>query len=84
MAVDTRYVALGTPLWLDSVDPDGEPLQRLMVAQDVGSAIKGVVRGDFFWGAGEPALAKAGRMKSGGTYYLLLPRPADAPQGAAQ
>lgn len=76
MAVDTRYVALGTPLWLDSVDPDGEPLQRLMVAQDVGSAIKGVVRGDFFWGAGEPALAKAGRMKSGGTYYLLLPRPA--------
>jgi membrane-bound lytic murein transglycosylase A len=74
MAVDTRYVPLGTPLWLDSVDPDGEPLQRLMVAQDVGSAIKGVVRGDFYWGAGEPALAKAGRMKSNGTYYLLLPR----------
>jgi membrane-bound lytic murein transglycosylase A len=74
MAIDTRYVTLGTPLWLDSVDPDGEPLQRLMVAQDTGSAIKGVVRGDFYWGAGEPALAKAGRMKSSGTYYLLLPR----------
>lgn len=73
MAVDTRFIPLGVPLWLDSHDPDGIPLQRLMVAQDVGSAIKGVVRGDFFWGAGEPALAKAGRMKSTGRYYILLP-----------
>lgn len=74
LAVDTRYVPLGLPIWLDSVDPDGLPLQRLMMAQDVGSAIKGVVRGDFFWGPGEPALAKAGRMKSSGRWYLLLPK----------
>lgn len=74
MAVDTRYVPLGVPLWLDSVDPDGEPLERLMVAQDIGSAIKGVVRGDFFWGPGEPALEKAGRMKSQGRWYVLLPK----------
>lgn len=74
IAVDTRYVPLGVPLWLDSVDPDGVPLHRLMVAQDVGSAIKGVVRGDFFWGPGEPALAKAGRMKSPGRWFLLLPK----------
>lgn len=74
LAVDTRYVPLGLPLWLDSVDPDGEPLRRLMLAQDVGSAIKGVVRGDFFWGPGEPALEKAGRMKSPGRWYLLLPK----------
>jgi membrane-bound lytic murein transglycosylase A len=74
VAVDTRYVPLGIPLWLDSVDPDGLPLDRLVVAQDIGSAIKGVVRGDFFWGSGEAALAKAGRMKSAGRWYLLLPR----------
>ncbi|SOD92298.1 murein transglycosylase A [Caenispirillum bisanense] len=76
MAVDTRFVPLGAPLWLDAVDPDGRPLQRLMVAQDVGSAIKGQVRGDFFWGTGEAALAQAGRMKSPGRYYVLLPRAA--------
>lgn len=74
LAVDTRYVPLGVPLWLSTRDPDGGPLQRLMVAQDVGSAIKGAVRGDFFWGYGEPALAQAGRMKSRGRWYLLLPR----------
>jgi len=74
LAVDPRYVPLGVPLWLSSVDPDMLPLARLMVAQDVGSAIKGVVRGDFFWGSGESALEKAGRMKSPGSYYLLLPR----------
>lgn len=74
IAVDTRTLPLGVPLWLDSVDPDGAPLERLMVAQDIGSAIKGVVRGDFFWGPGEAALAMAGRMKSPGEWYVLLPR----------
>lgn len=74
IAVDPRYVPLTVPLWLDTVDPDNAPLRRLMVAQDVGSAIKGPVRGDFFWGFGEEALAEAGRMKSAGTWYLLLPR----------
>jgi len=73
LAVDTRYLPLGVPVWLDSVDPDGQPLQRLMVAQDVGAAIKGVVRGDFFWGPGEAALAEAGRMKSPGRWFVLLP-----------
>lgn len=74
MAVDPRFIAYGTPLWLDTVDPDGRPLQRLMVAQDTGSAIRGQVRGDFFWGTGEAALEHAGRMKSNGRYYLLLPK----------
>ena len=45
-----------------------------MVAQDTGSAIKGPIRGDFFWGYGQDALAEAGRMKSRGNYYLLLPK----------
>ncbi len=73
LAVDPAVVPLGAPVWLDSVDPDGKPLTRLMVAQDIGSAIKGAVRGDFFWGSGEPALAKAGRMKSPGRYFVLIP-----------
>ena len=77
MAVDTRFIPLGMPLWLDTVRPGGskEPMQRLMVAQDKGGAIKGVVRGDFFWGYGDDALAQAGRMKSSGRYFLLLPNP---------
>lgn len=75
MAVDTEHVPLNVPVWLDIAHPDGETrLQRLMLAQDVGSAIKGVVRGDFYWGTGRPALDKAGRMKSTGRYYMLVPR----------
>jgi membrane-bound lytic murein transglycosylase A len=75
LAVDRRYVPLGLPVWLDTTwpaEPD-KPLRRLVVAQDAGGAIKGVVRGDFFWGYGENALYYAGRMKSRGRYFLLLP-----------
>jgi membrane-bound lytic murein transglycosylase A len=74
MAVDPAFMPLGVPVWLDTHAPDGAPLQRLMVAQDVGSAIKGPIRGDLFWGTGEPALDFAGRMKSSGRYYVLLPK----------
>ena len=75
MAVDTEHVPLNVPVWLDIEHPDGQTrLQRLMLAQDVGSAIKGVVRGDFYWGTGRAALDKAGRMKSTGRYYMLVPR----------
>ena len=75
LAVDSKLLPLGVPLYLDTTWPaTDKPLRRLMVAQDVGSAIKGAVRGDFFWGSGEAALAQAGRMKQKGVYYLLLPR----------
>ncbi len=74
LAVDTDNVPLNVPVWLDAEDPDGGRLQRLMLAQDVGSAIKGVVRGDFYWGTGDTALAKAGRMKSAGRYWILVPK----------
>ena len=79
MAVDPRFIPLGVPVWLDSHMPEGQPLRRLMVAQDTGSAIKGQVRGDVFWGTGESALDIAGRMKSQGTYYMLLPRDRSGP-----
>jgi membrane-bound lytic murein transglycosylase A len=76
LAVDTRYVPLGLPIWLDTLQPGSKkaPLRRLVVAQDTGAAIKGPVRGDFFWGTGDAALEYAGRMKHQGRYYLLLPR----------
>jgi membrane-bound lytic murein transglycosylase A len=77
LAVDRRFVPLGVPLWLDTTAPmpDGErPLRRLVIAQDTGGAIRGVVRGDVFWGAGAEAEHTAGHMQSRGRLYILLPR----------
>ena len=74
LAVDPRYIPLGAPVWIDTSDPlDGAPVQRLMLAQDTGGAIKGPVRGDVFWGWGSDAEVRAGTMKSPGKAYLLLP-----------
>ena len=74
MAVDNRYIPLGAMMWLDSHNPDGGKIQKIVFAQDIGSAIKGVVRGDYFWGHGEEALYHAGRMNSVGKYYILVPK----------
>ena len=75
LAVDPAFLPLGAPIYLDTTWPGGErPLRRLMAAQDTGSAIKGPLRGDFFWGFGEAALKYAGRMKQEGVIYLLLPK----------
>ncbi len=79
LAVDPRHVPLGSPIWLDTTAPwpSGErPLRRLMIAQDTGGAIKGAVRGDVFWGAGERAEGIAGYMKSKGRYFVFVPRAA--------
>ncbi len=79
LAVDRRFLPLGSPLWLDTTvpTPEGEiPLRRLMVAQDTGGAIKGPVRGDVFWGAGDLAEYLAGHMKQRGRLYILLPEAA--------
>ena len=75
LAVDPAFLPLGAPVYLDTTWPgSSRPLQRLMIAQDTGNAIKGAIRGDFFWGFGEAALAQAGRMKQAGRYFLLLPK----------
>ncbi len=76
LAVDPRYVPLGIPVWLDTTHPlrPSEPFRRLMVAQDTGGAIKGVVRGDVFWGSGDTAGLAAGAMKQKGRYWLLVPK----------
>lgn len=75
LAVDRRFLPLGVPLWIDTPDPlvPESPLRRLVVAQDTGGAIRGAVRGDLFLGAGPEAEERAGRMRSPGRYYVLLP-----------
>ena len=55
------------------------PLERLVLAQDTGGAIRGAVRGDFFWGFGDEAGRQAGRMKQDGRMWLLWPKGAPLP-----
>jgi len=78
LAVDRRYIPLGTPVFVETTWPNSDqPLQRLMMAQDTGGAIKGRIRGDFFWGMGDQAGAQAGRMKQPARFWVLLPREKD-------
>jgi membrane-bound lytic murein transglycosylase A len=75
IAVDPRTTPLGAPVWLATTQPNSEmPLQRLMLAQDTGGAIRGVVRADFYWGSGPAAGSQAGKMKQSGNMWVLLPR----------
>jgi membrane-bound lytic murein transglycosylase A len=79
LAVDRRFIPYGAPVWLETTAPfpDGDrPLRRLMIAQDTGGAIRGAVRGDVFWGAGDLAEFVAGHMNSRGSYYVFLPKAA--------
>lgn len=79
LAVDRKWIPLGIPLWLDTTHPSQDdtqpqPLQRLMIAQDTGGAIRGPVRGDVFWGAGKKATFIAGKMKNEGHYWIFVPK----------
>ena len=74
IAVDPRAIPLGAPVFLATTQPLSErPLERLVMAQDTGGAIKGAVRADFFWGLGAAAGAQAGRMRQRGEMWVLLP-----------
>ncbi len=74
IAVDPRFVPLGAPVFLSTTWPlSAKPLNQLMLAQDTGSAIRGAVRADFFWGYGDDAGREAGRMKQTLRMWLLLP-----------
>ena len=69
------FVPLGSPVFLATTWPlSAKPLNQLMLAQDTGSAIRGAVRADFFWGYGDEAGREAGRMKQALRMWLLLPR----------
>jgi len=74
VAIDPAFVPLGAPVYLATTWPNSaHPLNRLMLAQDTGSAIRGAVRADFFWGFGERAAQHAGRMKQSLKMWVLLP-----------
>lgn len=78
IAVDKRYVPLGSPVWLDTDLPSEQKqlFRRLTFAQDTGGAIKGGVRADVFWGRGAEAEDIAGHMKQKGRLWILQPRSA--------
>jgi membrane-bound lytic murein transglycosylase A len=74
IAVDPSAIPLGTPVFLQTTRPlSNQPMNRLVFAQDTGTAIKGGVRADYFWGLGDDAGDLAGRMKQGGRMWLLVP-----------
>ncbi len=71
IAVDPAFVALGSLVWIEKTG--AEPINRLMVAQDTGSAIKGAQRADIFFGTGADAGQEAGKIKDGGRMFVLRP-----------
>jgi len=78
VAIDPRWLPLGAPLYLSTTDPlSAAPLQRMVLAQDTGGAIRGAIRADLFWGWADPAAEAAGRMRAQGSLWLLWP--ADQP-----
>ncbi len=80
IAVDTTFVPLGAPVFLSTTLPASQqPLNRLVFAQDTGTAIKGAARADFYWGFGDEAGAMAGRMKQSGQMWVLWPKQAGMP-----
>ena len=83
-AIDRAFIPLGAPLFIATTDPvSGRPLEKLMLAQDLGGAIRGPARADIFFGWGRAAEERAGRMRADGRIFLLLPRPV-APATAAR
>ena len=80
LAVDPRLNALGAPFFVAADGPD--PVHAILVAQDVGGAIRGPVRGDIFFGFGPDAERRAGAMKAPGRLFVLLPNALAARIGA--
>ena len=74
IAIDPRSVPLGVPVFLATTRPNSaQTMNRLVMAQDTGGAIKGAIRADFFWGFGKEAGEQAGRMKQSGRLWVLWP-----------
>jgi membrane-bound lytic murein transglycosylase A len=80
IAVDARVHPLGVPFYIAATRPDADPAKpehafdQLLIAQDTGGAIRGPARADVFWGFGRDAESIAGRMKSDGRFFVLLPK----------
>ena len=75
LAVDRTLIPLGLPVFVNTTrTADGASFQRLMIAQDTGSAISGPNRGDIFFGSGEDAAHYAGAQQTPGAMFILAPR----------
>ncbi len=77
IAVDKSFHNLGTPIWVvgtNNASKNGRKMRRLMIAQDVGSAIKGRERADIFWGSGDRAGTIAARTYLRSQFVVLLPK----------
>lgn len=82
IAVDTAAIPLGAPVFLATTFPNSNVgLDRLVLAQDTGGAIRGAVRADYFWGIGEQAGAQAGQMRQQGRMWLIWPKGEPLPGG---
>lgn len=82
IAVDRALHVYGTPFYIEAKLPiEGDapttPFDKLMIAQDTGSAIVGPARADIFFGAGKQAGSVAGRIQHPGRFAMLLPRALD-------
>ena len=78
LAIDPRFHSYGLPVFVGA-DLSGAGLtqpqwQRLMIADDTGSAIRGAARGDIFMGSGDAAGAAAGAVRHKASFTILLPR----------
>lgn len=80
LAVDAECHELGLPVFVVAPELDpaglGRGTFRLMMSQDVGSAIRGPERGDLFYGVGDEAGRLAGTTKHRGNFFVLMPKPA--------
>ncbi|MEM8663840.1 MAG: MltA domain-containing protein [Pseudomonadota bacterium] len=74
LAVDRAHIALGSPVFVETVVPRRGAVNAVMIAEDTGSAILGPARGDIFMGSGEEAGALAGDMKAPARLTLILPK----------
>ena len=79
IAVDPKIHVYGTPIWIDAKfplksDTPEDTFQRLMVAQDTGSAIRGPARADIYFGRGPDIPSIAGRIKQFGKFVMLVPK----------
>ena len=72
IAVDPSIVPLGAPVWIEKAGKS--PMNRLMMAQDTGSAIKGAQRADIFYGTGVKAGLAAGKVRDAGRMVVLFPK----------
>jgi membrane-bound lytic murein transglycosylase A len=73
VAVDRNFIPLGSMLFLDA-KINKQNVSRVVMAEDTGSAIKGSLRADMFFGSSDDAEVNAGELKSPLNLWIFLPK----------